>query len=235
MMTVPLRTRLPCLARSNTTTPTANKTAKAIASRSTCAMPTMACRTASATAAQRMRMDHEAPTLPFPASGGGKRLADGGREISALFTAVARGQFSERVGRNLVRVGDGDPSGGQRAQGRGPGSAFEQGPFAQDGARSNLGQDFSVDVHREDTVEQQEQFVASLTLLDKSLAALEVPDLGFGAATHDGLGQLPFERGLDLGHKGGRILGAPRCALAEDVAGPALEIRDRNFICKSEG
>jgi len=44
---------------------------------------------------------------------GGKRLADGGREISVLFTAVARGQFSERVGRNLVRVGY-DPAYGAR-------------------------------------------------------------------------------------------------------------------------
>src|SRR5260370_40999025 len=155
-------------------TPTANNTAKAIASRSRCAMPTMGCRTAAAIAAQRMSLDHcmaaatpnvsnarpalkrrsRGPTGP-PASGGGKdwrRRAGGGIKgsegrSSVVFTAVARGKLGERVGRNLVGTGDRDASRGEGTQRCGPLTAFEQCALSEDGARSDLGERLCIDLH----------------------------------------------------------------------------------------
>src|SRR2546425_7118481 len=126
-------------------TPTANNTAKAMASRSTCAMPTMACRIASALAAQRRSLDHPvwAPTLPPSVTGGGKRLAERRRKsladwvgrISVLLTAVAGCQLGEGVGRNLVPACNRDAGPREGAQRGRPFSAFEQRALPQDGSR----------------------------------------------------------------------------------------------------
>src|SRR5258708_14636342 len=140
-------------------TPSANNTAKAIAYRSRCAMPTMACRIASAIAAQRMSLDHcmAAPALPSPASGGGKdwrRRAGGGIKgsegrSSVVFTAVARGKLGERVGRNLVGTRDRDASRGEGTQRCGPLTPLQHCALSEDGARSPPRGRPCIDLHPE--------------------------------------------------------------------------------------
>src|SRR6202035_1596597 len=105
-----------------------------------------------------------------------------GLPMLVLLAAMARGQLGERLRRNLVGVGDRDASGGEGAQRRGPLASLQQRALPQDRTRPNLGEGFSVDVHGEHPVEQEEQFVAGLTLLDESLTGLELPHLGLRAA-----------------------------------------------------
>src|ERR1700687_2089058 len=88
-----------------------------------------------------------------------------GLRMLVLLTAMARGQLGERLRRNLVGVGHSDASWGQSAQRRGPLASLQQRAFSQDRARSNLREGFSVDVHREDSVEQAEQIVSAVTLV----------------------------------------------------------------------
>src|SRR4051794_4508605 len=116
-----------------------------------------------------------------------------------FWDAMVLPELHQRVTVDLVGGGDRDPHVGARLEAGGAHASFEDGAFAEDHARSDLGDTFAVDGDREHTVEQQEHGIARITLVNQVLALLQRPDLRPFAGRHDRDGELAFQRGLDRG------------------------------------
>ena len=98
------------------------------------------------------------------------------------------------------------------------------GTLAEHGTWTVLGQAFAVHLDTKDAVEDQVHLRALVALADKGGARLHLPDLRFGRAVHQLIGERAFERGLDDGDEGLRLLVAPGRRLAEGLAVPVLEV-----------
>lgn len=72
-------------------------------------------------------------------------------------------------------------------------TAFEDGPLADDGARSEFDQQLAVHFHGQHPVEKQVQLVTGIALVDERLARLDPADPGLGAVAHDRAGEGPLD------------------------------------------
>src|SRR5687767_7249466 len=137
---------------------------------------------------------------------------------------MAGRQCVERLAVDL-RTGDGrDLTWRDGPEGRRAPTSFERGALADDRTRTQFGDDCSVDVHGQHTVEQKKQFIALCALLDERSTFLHLTNIGLLAPAHDRVGQLTFERGLDFGDERRRVEVTPWCVLAERALPPVLEL-----------
>ena len=87
---------------------------------------------------------------------------------------MAFGKFRQGLLGNLLGARHRHPACGDRSQRRGPAAVLQQGTFAEDGARTDLGKRVAVDLHGEDAVEQQKQVIAGLALLNQRSPGLDL-------------------------------------------------------------
>ena len=95
---------------------------------------------------------------------------------------------------DLIGGGNRDDAVGEGLHRRGAPTAFEDGPFADDGAGAELADRIPVDRDADRAVEDQVQLVARLALLGEQGVGGELADGRLGAGSHDRGGELSFER-----------------------------------------
>src|SRR5262245_7011708 len=127
---------------------------------------------------------HMPPTVLVPAPPPVAARGPSGT-TSGVLAAMAVAELLERLAVDIAGVGGGDPGVRHRPQRRGPETTFEQRPLPEDRTRADLCDRLAVDLDGQHTVEQQEDFVALLTLVRQHVAGAELADRRLRPAAHD--------------------------------------------------
>ena len=98
---------------------------------------------------------------------------------------MSRADFGERPRVELVGSRDRNPTRSERPQRGGTAAALQQRTLTQDRSGTDLGNPVAVDLHVENSVQQQEDRVTGCALLDQGLAGTEKLGPGPCATSHD--------------------------------------------------